>query len=267
MAVGATGTPTVNFAIPTYATGSDAPSGQGFNSAMAFIDNLLVGLPFAAGISGISAGDVPVWNGSAWVKPTGSRDGTKFLRDDGAYAAVPAPVSATYGTALPGSPVDGAEHILVDSTTAPTYQWRFRYNASNAGSYKWEFIGGAPITSSNASGGGFTNGGYAVMSPAVTATPPRAGVYDCRYSCMVDMAAANSNGERFYLDWTGAGQSATSGNLIYVGVSSDQGFFAVREARLTLSTGSALQAAFKCWQGTGFTITHQSISITPVQVS
>lgn len=56
----------------------------------------------------------------------------------------PAPGAPTYGTALPGSPADGAEHILVDSTTNPTYQWRFRYNATSSSSYKWEFVGGTP---------------------------------------------------------------------------------------------------------------------------
>jgi hypothetical protein len=54
------------------------------------------------------------------------------------------PASLGYGTSLPGSPVDGQEAILVDSTTNPTYQWRFRYNASSTSAYKWEFIGGTP---------------------------------------------------------------------------------------------------------------------------
>jgi hypothetical protein len=30
----------------------------------------------------------------------------------------------------------------VDSTTNPSYQWTFRYNAGSASAYKWEFIGG-----------------------------------------------------------------------------------------------------------------------------
>jgi hypothetical protein len=54
-----------------------------------------------------------------------------------------APAALAYGTTLPGSPVDGQEAILVNSTTNPTYQWRFRYNASNSTAYKWEFVGGS----------------------------------------------------------------------------------------------------------------------------
>lgn len=87
MAAGATGTPTSNFSIPKYATSADAPNGTGFNSAMDAIDTVLLGAPFASKITGIAAGSVPVWDGAAWVKPTGTPDGTKFLRDDGSWSA------------------------------------------------------------------------------------------------------------------------------------------------------------------------------------
>lgn len=50
------------------------------------IDALLVQAPRSGSIAGIAVGSVPVWNGTAWVKPTGTPDGTKFLRDDGAWA-------------------------------------------------------------------------------------------------------------------------------------------------------------------------------------
>jgi hypothetical protein len=57
---------------------------------------------------------------------------------------VEAALPAGYGTTLPGSPFDKQEFILVDSLTAPTYAWRFRYVASISGAYKWVFIGGTP---------------------------------------------------------------------------------------------------------------------------
>jgi len=94
MAAGATGTPTT-LGIPKYATNADAPSGVGFNSAMDAIDALLGEAPLSSQISGIATGSVPVWNGSAWVKPTGTPDGSLFLRDDGTWAD-PAPASPTY---------------------------------------------------------------------------------------------------------------------------------------------------------------------------
>src|SRR6516164_5696483 len=65
---------------------------------------------------------------------------------------IPAPALG-YGTSLPGSPIDGQEYVLVDSTTNPSYQWRFRYNAASTSAYKWEHVGGAPYVN----GGGSLN--------------------------------------------------------------------------------------------------------------
>lgn len=100
MAVGATGTPTVNFSIPRYATGADAPNGSGFNSAMDFIDNLLKEAPMSSKITGLVDGDAVVWDTTTgtWVRVTGTKDGTKFLRDDGTWAAA---VPAAFSTYVP----------------------------------------------------------------------------------------------------------------------------------------------------------------------
>ena len=89
MAVDATGTPTP-LGIPKFDVANDAPSGLGFNAAMDSIDALLQTAPLTGSIAGIAAGSVPVWNGSAWVKPGGTPDGTKFLRDDGTWAVASA---------------------------------------------------------------------------------------------------------------------------------------------------------------------------------
>jgi hypothetical protein len=82
--------------------------------------------------------------------------------------------SPAYGTSLPGSPVDGQEAILVDSTTNPVYQWRFRWNASNSTSYKWEFVGGTPYIAQDSSGPTISTGTW-TLGPSLTA--PRSGIY------------------------------------------------------------------------------------------
>jgi len=79
-------------------------------------------------------GDVTIYQGTAYVcvRPT---------------TAAPTPwatsVALGYGTTLPASPYNGQEYVLVDSTTAPTFTWRFRHNANSTSTYKWEFVGGS----------------------------------------------------------------------------------------------------------------------------
>jgi len=65
VATDATGTPT-SLGIPTYNVDADAPSGLGNTAQMQAIDALI-----AARISkpsGIVSGEVPVWNGTTWVR-------------------------------------------------------------------------------------------------------------------------------------------------------------------------------------------------------
>lgn len=87
-------------------------------------------------------------------------------------------IETGYATTLPSSPVNGQEAILVDSTTAPSYQWRFRYNSGSSSSYKWEFIGGPPIVASVAANETTGSTSYADLSTAgPSITVPRAGSY------------------------------------------------------------------------------------------
>lgn len=110
MATDATGAPTP-LGIPKYNPSVDAPSGLGFNAAMDAIDTLVANR--AEKPAGIASGEVPVWNGTTWVRssvtrvgPTslgsGTPDVAKFLRGDGAWAGdiqTYTPVWTTTGTA------------------------------------------------------------------------------------------------------------------------------------------------------------------------
>lgn len=71
MATDATGTPTSPDNIPTYNTAVDAPSGKGFNAAMAAIQTALNARVSAP--AGIATGEVPVWNGTTWARSTTTR--------------------------------------------------------------------------------------------------------------------------------------------------------------------------------------------------
>jgi hypothetical protein len=102
----------------------------------------------------------------------------------------------TYGTSLPVSPADGQEAILVDSLTAPTYQWRFRYTAGITDAYKWVFIGGSSFAHSIVTNEGSTAGGSNAWMNLATLGPrmivPRAGIYETSYASEVTCTASTA---------------------------------------------------------------------------
>jgi len=98
---------------------------------------------------------------------------------------------ATYGTTLPASPIDGQEAILVDSTTNPTYQWRFRFNANSTSAYKWEFIGGSPNVSAYMGQDSVASGWNVVSNPPAIGFP-RNGEYHVSHSAMFNAASGTT---------------------------------------------------------------------------
>lgn len=192
MATDATASPTTALGIPKYNTAGDPPSGKGFNAAMEYIDDLIEARGAPPGASGVK-----VWNNTTktWDTPAGA-NGTKFLRDDGTFASAGTP---GYGTTLPGSPTDGQEHILVDSLTAPSYQWRFRYNAGSTSAYKWEFIGGAPGDNTVLTGEYVASVTFVAMAtPGPLFALPRAGDYDVELSAAMIVGKAGSQIQMSY---------------------------------------------------------------------
>lgn len=80
-----------------------------------------------------------------------------------------------YGTVFPTNPApsDGDEFVLVDSITAPTFAWHFRYNAGATSALKWEYIGGTPLigfgTANSTANTTYSTGGQAIVTlPAAT---------------------------------------------------------------------------------------------------
>ncbi len=107
-----------------------------------------------------------------------------------AVVADAAAVRAGYSTTLPGSPINGQEHILVDSITAPTYSWHLRYNSTLA---KWEYIGGRPAFSAvdtSESTASTTYVALATAGPSIVL--PVAGDYDVQIGCCTRDAVSNN---------------------------------------------------------------------------
>jgi hypothetical protein len=86
-----------------------------------------------------------------------------------AFSGSTAPTAAT---TLPGSPSNGQQAILVDSTSAPTYAWFFQYSSAAS---KWLFVGGSPAVVIN--NGSLSTTSTSFVDVGATFTTPRAGDY------------------------------------------------------------------------------------------
>jgi hypothetical protein len=269
MALDATGTPTSK-GIPTYNVSVDNPSGQGFNATMAVIDGLL-----------------------GWAKVRKNSTGTVFSRsrlnliegsnitvtvaDDATDNEIDVTIASTaagpgYGTSLPGSPTDGQEYILVDSTTAPTYAWRFRYNAGSASAYKWEFVGGSPAMS-------FNSGGVVVSAQTSytdnngpSFTIPRAGDYDITIGGAFG-GWGDDVSKAAYLSYAIGATPASDSDAWIAGVKVVQEVLAVSGSQTRRKTGLSasdlIEERTKVNASTGatWTIYNRHLTVVPVRVS
>ena len=160
MATDATGTPTSPDNIPKFNTSADAPSGLGGNAQMDAIQAALstrLSTP-----AGIVTGEVPVWNGSTWVRssvlglsPSGisgyPNDATKSLRGDGSWgktsellwdsvdAAVTLPAATMTTTSLPQT----FKHLLIEvsargDVVALAAALRMRVNGDSTAAWDWQ---------------------------------------------------------------------------------------------------------------------------------
>jgi hypothetical protein len=264
VATDATGTPT-SLGIPKFDPTNDAPSGLGGNAQMDAIDALLTQTPRSGSIAGIAVGSVPVWNGTAWVKPSGTPDGTKFLRDDGSWQTVTLPTTVGYGTALPGSPADGDEYILVDSAAAPSYSWRFRYVSAKA-SNKWVFIGGpamaSPLGTLDPLPGGYSAG------ITNTGNVPVTGIYDVTVQGRVEASGAFPSDYAF-ISYSGPGLAVGDAHAAtaYVGASAaEDNMTTERTMRHTLGSAAAVYVQARARSSLNIRVRDVSVHVLPVQV-
>jgi hypothetical protein len=148
----------------------------------------LQGIPGPQGLQGLGM-PAPVVDGQ-WIKGVGGA----AVWSQMTIADVPnIGVNATYGVSMPGIPVDGQEHILVDDVSAPTWNWRCRYNASATSIYKWEVIG-TPLPLHATASGQFSmplNAWTALSTTLIRV--PRPGIYICQGSCRCYAANGGSN--------------------------------------------------------------------------
>ena len=211
----------------------------------------------------------PIELGSIWIDTDENLPISELVPDaigqDGKWLqAVGGNVSwmpmVSYGTSFPASPNNGQEHILVDSVTNPTYQWRFRYNASSTSPYKWEAVGVLPLTASVDPFGSCPAAGWQFAPAGPSLVLPRPGDYinafGFHYGC--------STGSFIHMRLSGAnipaldigGWADAAANVIRC---------ASRQDRVNGMTTGTITSEY--YGGTNAQVARRWMSLTPVRVS
>jgi hypothetical protein len=174
--------------------------------------------------------------------------------------------SANYGTALPATPVDNQVFVLVDSLTAPTYQWTFMYMADILDAYKWVCIGGGPKTISDEVSATVANsaGVSTVFTPDLSMTVPLAGNWLCGVSA-AQMAHSQAAGGAYFIIVQAGAQEKFAANLVAVGnVERDSG------GRLHQFDGLAANDTVRMRGGNNvgsITVVGREVTIQPLRVA
>jgi len=179
------------------------------------------------------------------------------------FIAPAGPTVCTYGLALPSSPADGQEHVLVDSLTAPTYQWRFRYNAGSSSAYKWEFVGGAPLRVASAASQSISSTSPVSFSPAVSATLARAGEYRVTISAQIDATGGSNNGHSQLR--IGGGADAAYLSLRSAGTNQPNAGY--RTVPVTVTAGQTVEYRASVEAATAVNFNWAALEIVPVRVA
>jgi hypothetical protein len=197
------------------------------------------------------------------VTPVDSAHMTHIEQGIGGALAIP-----SYGTSLPASPVDGQRAVLVDSTTNPSYQWEFRYNAGSTSAYKWEYVGGADAYAQVAASETTStyNTWVDLATPGPLVTVPRAGDYYTLCGATAQQSVAGAN--LVIAPWNG---TAAGSGISYVPAAIANTNYSIPgfAAHWTgIAAGSDLRLRYQNQAGSGTaTFQFRWVLVRPVRVS
>lgn len=177
------------------------------------------------------------------------------------------PPGTAYGTSLPGSPVDGQEAVLVDSTANPSYQWRFRYNAGSSSAYKWEFVGGASAASYVATDESCSSGvdvDLATVGPSLTL--PRGGDYLIGGSVGIHGATAVYGVATLTKNGTSILSGIQSVIVAVVAFSNAYGMAGLSPIRANCAANDLIRLMYHT-SGAAASFYNRALSVTPVRVA
>lgn len=155
-------------ALTTIADGSSlvaSPVRNNFSDVQTAVNGLISDLD-----DGAIDGDALVWDAtnSKW---------TAASKLPAGRPRAPRVVTSAMSGGPPASPVDG-DIWIASAVDGNGTRWQFQYNAGSASAYKWEFIGGAPLLSSNGNAFNLTgDSAWHVLDTALNITVSRPGDY------------------------------------------------------------------------------------------
>lgn len=178
----------------------------------------------------------------------------------------PAASSSTpgFGTSLPGSPSNGDEYILTDSTSAPTYAWRFRYVSAKS-SNKWVFIGGNDLLAAVDTNETTSSSSYTALTTAgPSVAVPVAGDY------IVSLGAQMTNdvgGKAARMSYDIGATGAVDGDgIVDYGVAGSNYIHLFKKRKKTGLTAVTLTCKYKSELGSNASFADRYISILPIAI-
>ena len=148
-----------------------------------------------------------------------------------------------FGSTLPTSPTDG-QYFNYQADAANGVIWTLRYNASSASAYKWEFIGGSPMSRVVMNQEGsvpLVANTWTDITTVMTVTTPVAGDYIIRASAQMQVQFASINA--IGVANTAAGVPTTSTST-YISTNTQPATLAMNERRNAVPASTPLTMRF-----------------------
>lgn len=199
-----------------------------------------------------------------YAKTTGTTISTGWQAFAGAVVLTPA-------TTLPGSPTDGQQAILVDSTSAPTFVWLLQYSATAS---VWLFLGGAPMVSEVLAAETTTSTTFADLSTVgPSLTIPCAGTYLVDWGAQFATGGSTAAGAgEVGVEYGGVAISGSSDTVSHTFAASSAGYFTSyarrQRAKTGLTAGEAVKCRYRCTEGSpGAEFYNRMLTITPLSLT
>ena len=156
--------------------------------------------------------------------------------------------------------------LQVDATNG--INWLFRYNASSASSYKWEFLGGPPMYSEVAASESTNATSYAALTtPGPSITLPRAGDYDIFVEYETGASGVAMAG--VYMSYDIGATTAVDADAAVASVPATANVWTGNRTRRKtgLTSGIAITAKYRVGSANSVPFLKRIMQITPVRIS